>query len=52
VLWADLLSSTTMRFNLFVDQSTFLSVTVEELLDADVLPAQTAAVLRARYILG
>ena len=52
MLWADLLSSTTMCFNLFGDQSTFSSVTVEELLDADVLSAQPAAALRARYILG
>ena len=35
-----------------VDESTFSSVTVEELLDAGVLPARTAAALRARYILG
>jgi hypothetical protein len=38
--------------DLLVDQSTFSSMTVEELLDADVLPPQTAAALRARYILG
>jgi len=35
---------------LLVDQSTFASVTVEELLDADVLPAQTIAGLRKRYL--
>jgi len=35
---------------LLVDQSTFASATVEELLDADVLPAQTATALRARYL--
>ncbi|MGH3134743.1 MAG: hypothetical protein ACRDNY_13565 [Gaiellaceae bacterium] len=37
---------------LLVDQSTFASATVEELLDANVLPARTAAALRARYLLG
>ena len=37
---------------LLVDQSTFSSMTVEELLDADVLLPQTAAALRERYILG
>jgi hypothetical protein len=37
---------------LLVDQSTFSSVTVEDLLDADALPAQTAEALRERYILG
>jgi hypothetical protein len=35
---------------LLVDQSTFSSVTVERLLDADVLPARTASALRNRYI--
>jgi hypothetical protein len=35
---------------LLVDQSTFASVTVEELLDANVLPAQTTAALRDRYL--
>ena len=35
---------------LLVDQSTFASVTVEELLDADVLPVQTTAALRDRYL--
>jgi hypothetical protein len=38
--------------DLLVDQSTFSSVTVEELIDADVLPAQTVAALRERYILS
>jgi len=36
--------------NLLVDQSTFSSVTIEELLDANVLPAQTTAALRERYL--
>jgi hypothetical protein len=38
--------------DLLVDQSTFSSVTVEELLDANVLPAQTTAALRDRYLPG
>jgi hypothetical protein len=33
------------------DQSTFASATVEELLDVNVLPAQTATALRDRYLL-
>ena len=37
---------------LLVDQSTFASVTVEELLDASVLPARTATALRDRYLPG
>jgi hypothetical protein len=36
--------------DLLVDQSTFSSVTVEGLLDANVLPAQTTAALRDRYL--
>jgi hypothetical protein len=35
---------------LLVDQSTFASATVEELLDAAAVPAQTAAALRDRYL--
>ena len=35
---------------LLTDQSTFSSVTVEQLLDGGVLPARTAKALRARYI--
>jgi hypothetical protein len=35
---------------LLVDQSTFASATVEELLDANVLPARTATALRKRYL--
>jgi hypothetical protein len=35
---------------LLVDQSTFSSSTVEELLDANALPARTATALRKRYI--
>jgi hypothetical protein len=36
---------------LLADTSTFASVTFEELLDADVLPARTAKALRDRYLL-
>jgi hypothetical protein len=35
---------------LLMDQSTFSSATVEELLDANVLPARTATALRKRYL--
>jgi hypothetical protein len=35
---------------LLVDQSNFASVTVEELLDANVLPVQTTAAMRDRYL--
>jgi hypothetical protein len=35
---------------LLVDSSTFAAVTVEEVLDAGVLPAPTTAALRARYL--
>jgi hypothetical protein len=38
--------------DLLVDRSTFSSMTVEELLDAGVLPASTATALRERYIVG
>ena len=37
---------------LLEDQSTFSSVTVEELLDANALSAQTTAALRDRYLPG
>ena len=36
--------------DLLADQSTFSSMTLEELLDADVLPARTTAALRERYL--
>jgi PD-(D/E)XK nuclease superfamily len=36
--------------DLLADQSTFSSVTIEKLLDADVLPQQTAAGFRERYM--
>ena len=38
--------------DLLVDQSAFSSITLEDLLDAGVLPAQTAAALLGRYILN
>jgi hypothetical protein len=37
--------------NLLVDESTFSSVTIEELLEADVFPAKTTNALRDRYLL-
>jgi hypothetical protein len=37
---------------LLADQSTFASMTVEEVVDADALPAQTTTALRQRYIPG
>jgi hypothetical protein len=37
---------------LLMDQSTFSSVTVEELLDAAALPTPTVAALRDRYVPG
>jgi hypothetical protein len=36
--------------DLLVDGSTFSCMTIEELLDADVLPAHAVADLRERYI--
>jgi len=36
--------------DLLVDGSTFSSVTIEELLTADVLPAKTTSALRDRYL--
>ena len=36
--------------NLLVDQSTFTSATLEELLDAGALPASTVTALRDRYL--
>jgi hypothetical protein len=38
--------------DLLVDQSTFSSVTLEELLDADVLPGRTITAMRSRYLSG
>ena len=36
--------------DLLADPSTFSSMTLEELVDGDVLPARTAAALRTRYL--
>ncbi len=36
--------------HLLVDKSTFSSATIEELLDANILPAQAIAALRERYL--
>jgi hypothetical protein len=38
--------------DLLVDQSTFSSMTLEELLDGGALLPRTAAALRARYLVG
>jgi hypothetical protein len=38
--------------DLLVDESTFSSMTLEELLDANVLPPQTTAALRERYLVS
>ena len=38
--------------DLLDDHSTFSSMTLEELLDTDALPAQTTTALRERYVLG
>jgi hypothetical protein len=38
--------------DLLADESTFASVTVEELLDANIVPARTAKALRGRYLPG
>jgi hypothetical protein len=35
---------------LLVDQSTFASMTLEELLDTDAIPPKTVTALRERYI--
>ena len=37
---------------LLVDQSTFAALTLEELLEANVLPTQTTVALRERYLVG
>ena len=38
--------------DLLADESTFSSVTIEDLLDANALPAQTTSALRDRYLAG
>jgi len=47
---ADFADACSRYRGLLVDQSTFASVTIEELLDADVLPVSTTAALRDRYL--
>jgi hypothetical protein len=47
---SDLVDACARYRDLLVDQSTFSCVTVEELLDAKILPAQTTAALRERYL--
>jgi hypothetical protein len=49
---ADIASACARYRDLLVDSSTFSSVTIEELLDAKVLPARTTAALRRRYLPG
>jgi hypothetical protein len=46
----DFAEACTRYRDLLADQSTFSSMTVEELLDADVLPTRTARAFRKRYI--
>ena len=48
---SDFAEACTRYAGLLVERSTFASVTLEELLDSAVLPPQTAAALRERYIL-
>jgi hypothetical protein len=48
----DLVDACARYRDLLADRSTFSSVTVEELLDARVLPAKTTAALRERYLPG
>jgi hypothetical protein len=48
---SDFAGACTRYSDLLLDRSTFSSVTLEELLDADALPPQTAAALGDRYIL-
>jgi len=49
---SDLADACARYRDLLVEQATFSSVTVEELLDANVLPARAARVLRKRYLPG
>jgi hypothetical protein len=46
----DIVDACTRYEGLLVERSTFSSMTVEELIDADVLPAAAAAALRDRYV--
>ena len=47
---ADIADACARYHELLADESTFSSVTIEELLDADVLPKATVAALRERYL--
>jgi hypothetical protein len=47
---SDVADSCARYRDLLADRSTFSSLTIEELLDADVLPAETIAALRDRYV--
>jgi hypothetical protein len=49
---ADIADACARYRGLLRDQSRFSSATVEELLDAKVLPARTTAALRRRYLPG
>jgi hypothetical protein len=48
----DYAEATARYADLLVDRSTFSTLTLEALLDADVLPASTTAALRERYVVG
>ena len=48
---SDIADECTRYADLLADRSTFSFVTIEELLDAQVLPPSTAAALRERYVL-
>jgi hypothetical protein len=47
---SDFADACTRYAGLLAERSTFSSMTLEELLDADVLPAQTNAAVRDRYL--
>jgi hypothetical protein len=47
---SDFADACTRYRELLVDRSTFASVTIEALVDADTLPASTVAALRDRYL--
>jgi hypothetical protein len=49
---SDVADACTRYGDSLVDRSTFTSVTLEDLLDVDALPAQTTAALRDRYLSG
>lgn len=49
---SDVVGMCTRYADLLADDATFASMTLEEVLDADVLPAQTATALRERYLVG